>query len=523
MTAPDPTRSLGRKVYDFCTNARAQLIGLRNPAAAMDYLRGRQALLSYAAGSRRGANRLWNPKNQAADELLRRDGRLITARARDLERNSGHVSGALDKICNNVLGDSGIRPQAQLKDLGGRLDRERNKAVEEQFRRWAEDPRVDFYGKQELALRHSWIDGEVLLHLHESPALYRAGLVPLGLEVLEADHLDNSVNGVLANGNKAVRGVEFDAEGHPVAYHLFTEHPGASATNMRSFSLGKSQRVDASRILHPFWRKRASQTRGVSWLASVIMEMHDFDEYQDSERIAARLTSAFGFFIETAYPETLGGMFPGQALPGHACASPSALDGAKLPAHIDPGRVQTLPPGTKIHAEGFERPGSNYASYTDVSLQGASCGLGMSYEAYSNNYSKATYSSARSAALEERRGYKRQQAYLVKHLCRPVWRRWGQLLALTDLAAPLALPAGGDIPVSWQTPGWAWVDPQKDANASKIRLALGVTSRRRIAADTGDDLDEIMDEVREEQELYGDLLAPTAPATKETPDAPEKG
>lgn len=523
MSAPESTRTLGRRVYDLCTSVRAQLIGLADPARAMAYMRGRQALLSYAAGSRRGANRLWNPKNQTTDELLRRDWRLITARARDLERNSGHVSGALDKICGNVLGDCGIRPQAQLKGQGGTLDRERNKAVEELFRRWAMHPRVRFAAAQELALRHSWIDGEVLLHLYESPALYREGVVPLGLEVLEADHLDNSVNGLQPNGNKAVRGIEFDAEGFPVAYHLYTEHPGASATDLRSFALGKSSRIDASRILHPFWRKRASQTRGVSWLASVIMEMHDFDEYQDSERIAARLTSAFGFFIETAYPETIPGMFGGQGLPGHASAAPSALDGAKLPAHIDPGRVQALPPGTKIHAEGFQRPGSNYASYTDVSLQGASCGLGMSFEAYSNNYSKATYSSARSAALEERRGYKRQQAYIVNQVCRPVWRRWGQLLALTDLAGGLALPAG-EIPVSWQTPGWAWVDPQKDANASKIRLALGVTSRRRIAADTGDDLDDIMDEVREEQELYGDLLAPApAPATKENADAPQEG
>lgn len=508
MSAPfnpdGATRTLGRKVFDLCTSVRAQLIGLRNPAAAMAYIRGRQALLSYAAGSRRGANRLWNPKNQTADDILRKDWRLITARARDLERNSGHVSGALTKICNNVAGDCGIRPQVQLRDGNGKLDRTRNRAVEDLWKRWAEHPRVEFYEKQELTLRHSWIDGECLLHVYESPTLYRQGVVPLGIEILEADHLDSSVNGVLANGNRAIRGVEFDAEGFPVAYHLFTEHPGANASGgsgLRSISLGKSVRIPAERIIHPFMRTRASQTRGISWLVSVIMEMHDFDEYQDSERIAARLTSAFGFFVETAYPETLGGMFGGQGLPGQTQQA-SALDGVKLPLHVDTGRIQALPPGTKIHAEGFQRPGSNYGQFTNVSLKGASAGFGMSYEAFSNDYSDASYSSARAATLEERRGYKRQQAYLIRKLNSPLWLHWCQFLALTDHNVK---GLGVDLPVIWQSPGWEWVDPLKDANANDTLLnKLKITSRRRIAASRGDDLDEIEAERAEEAELYGD-------------------
>lgn len=500
MSASESPRTLGEKVYNLCTNVRAQLIGLRDPARAMSYIRGRQALLSYAAGSRRGANGLWNPKNKTVDEMLRNDWRLITARARELERDSGHVSGALTKVCNNVVGDCGIRPQVQLRDGANKLDRKRNRAVEDIWKRWAEHPRVELLEKQELALRHSWIDGEVLLHVYESPTLYRQGIVPMGIEMLEADHLDSSVNGVLANGNRAIRGVEFDAEGFPIAYHLYTEHPGACGSGLRSFSLGKSVRIGADRIIHPFLRTRTSQTRGVSWLVSVIMEMHDFDEYQDSERIAARLTSAFGFFVETAYPETLGSMFGGQGLPGQN-PGPSALDGAKIPTHVDPGRVQALPPGTKIHTEGFQRPGSNYGQFTNVSLKGASAGFGMSYEAFSNDYSDASYSSARAATLEERRGYKRQQAYLINKLNRPLWRLWGQFLALSDLAPGL----GVEIPVTWQAPGWEWVDPKKDADANDVLLnKLKITSRRRIAASRGDDLDEIEAERAEEAELYGD-------------------
>ncbi|MBU1040245.1 MAG: phage portal protein [Proteobacteria bacterium] len=510
-TAAAP-RTLGRRVFDLCTSVQAQIIGLHNPQAAMAFIRGRQALLSYTAGSKRGPNRNWRPKNTTADDLIRKDWAFVTARARDLERNSGHVSGAIRKICNNVVSDTGIRPQVQLRKQDKKLDRERNRAMEAIFRKWAEHPRVRFYEKQELTLRHNWIDGECILHLYESPTLYRAGIVPLGLELLEADHLDSSVNGVQQSGFMAMRGIEFDAEGFPVAYHLFTEHPGASMTGLRSISLGKSVRVDASRIIHPFERTRASQSRGISWLASVIMEMHDYDEYQDSERILARLSSAFGFFIETNNPDVnAAGLLGGAGLPNGTPAP--EIPGAKIPTHVETGSINVLPHGTKIHGDGFSRPGSNYEPYSKQQLRGASTALSLSYQNFANDQSDASYSSTRTASLEERRGFKKQQAFLVRQFCTPVWNTWLQFLALSGLAEGMGLASGLDIPVTWQTPGWEWVDPLKDANAGDALLnKLKITSRRRLAASRGDDLDEVEAERSEEQELYGD----PAPATKPT-------
>lgn len=511
---------LGRRAFNALTTVRAHFIGMSDPVRAMRYIHDRAAFLSYAAGSTKGPRSRWRPKNTSEDDLLKKDWGLITARARDLVRSSGHVSGALTKIVNNVV-YLGIKPQAQLRDGTGKLDRKRNRAVESLWKAWATHPRVDIYGKQGLALRHSWTDGEGLLHYYESPGLYREGLVPLGVEMLEADHIDSSVNGMQPTGFNAVRGIEFDAEGFPVAYHIFTEHPGASMTGLRSISLGKSVRVSADRIVHFFRPTRASQSRGVSWLAPIILEMKDFDEYQDSERIAARLTSAFAFFVTSQYPEVGPGLLGGHLPSGAAAPGCTALDGAAIPDFVEPGRIQKLPAGTKIQAEGFERPGSNYEGFSKNTLRGASTGTGLTYENYANDHSDASYASARSGSLEERRGFKVQQEYLVNRLCNPVWRTWCQFLGLTGLADGIVQP-GAQIPVTWQTPGWPWVDPQKDANANKLLKDMRATSLRRICADKGDDLDEIMDEIREEQELYGDLLAPAA-TTKENANAPQEG
>jgi len=520
-TQGEKPRTLGQRFYNAVTMGVAQIVGISNPGRAMAYIQQRQALLSYAAASRRGPNGAWRPKNKTEDDVLRQDWPLITARARDLARNSGHVSGALEKIAANVV-FSGIKPQCQLRTGDRKLDSTRNRAVEAVWKRWAEHPRVNFYDLQELAIRHSWVDGECLLHLYSSPTLMREGVVPLGVEMLEADHLDSSVNGEQPNGNRAVRGVEFDAEGYPLAYHLYTEHPGATLTSVRSISLYKSVRVPAEQIIHPYARRRASQSRGVSWLASVIMEMRDLDEYQDSERIAARLTSAFGFFVESAYPEMTAAMLGGQGLPGHGLPG-GAPGGAevKLPDFIEKGRIQQLPPGTKINAAGYSRPGNTYDPFVKTQLKGASAGLGMSYTAFANDPGETNYSGGRTATLEERRSYQRQQMYLVRKLCSPLWRVWCQYLTLSGLASGLALPVG-DIPVTWQTPGWDWVDPQKDAGAQEKLLGLKVTSRRRIAASRGDDLDEIIEELREEDDAYGEMLNP-APAPTDGQSANQEG
>lgn len=495
--------NVGRSLYHGWTTLWSHLIGMRDPGRAMVYVRDRNRLLSYKAASRKGANGAWRPKNKSADNEIAKDWADVTARARDLIRNSAHVSGALEKIVNNVV-STGIVPQAQLRTVRGDEDGDRNRLLETQFRNWAEDDRVRFYELQDLVLRHQYSDGGVLAHYFTDAGLLKDGLVPLRIELLELDHLNTSVHGKLTSGNFAYRGIEYNDFGDPLAYHLYTEHPGDYAvmgstlgSTLGSRTLFESVRVPADRIVHPFARRRAGQRRGISWIAAVIMRMRDLDEYEDSERIAARLTSAFGFFVETPHPE-LDPAGLGAPLSGYE--GPGAVDGTtgQLPAFVESGRVQALPPGTKINATGFQRPGDQFEPFLRTSLRGASAGMGMSYEAFANAYAEANYSSARSAALEERRGYRRQQWFLNSHFNTPAWKTWNLYRVLSGIVPGVGL----DVPVSWQVPGWPWVDPLKDANAAKIELELGLTTRRKLCADRGLDYDEIHEQWQREQDDF---------------------
>ena len=93
-------------------------------------------------------------------------------------------------------------------------------------------------------------------------------VVPLQLQVIEADHLDHGKTTVLANGHQVKAGVEFDRIDRRVAYHLFRSHPGdkgfamlaGSATPVRvrqSFPRPPKKTVETLEILF-----RVRVTRG---------------------------------------------------------------------------------------------------------------------------------------------------------------------------------------------------------------------------------------------------------------------
>ncbi len=495
----------GSRAYDALTSVMAGAIGIFSPQRACFYRYGREVLRSYAAGELSGANQNWNPRGKSADAEIKRGGKLITARARDLVQNNSYVSGAIDKICNNVV-RRGIKPQARLRLPDGSPNKKVNKALERLWARWSRYADLSlqnsFAAIQRLVLRHVWIDGEVLIHRVWDTTL--RGIVPLRLEVIECDLLDTTVDGNLANGNIGRRGVELDpATGRPVAYHILPQHPG---DYLFGKSFGAATRIPATEIIHIFISRRASQSRGVSWLAAILIESHDLGEYKSYEMIGAKLLSAFGFFVKSTIPD--GGMGAGFGIPSTQLGpGGKPLADATLPDYIQPGRIQRLPFGTEVTAAGNNRPGPQYEAFVRDSIRGMSTGTGMSYESFSNDYNAASYSSARSASLEERLAYQGQQAFLDEKLNDRVWAWFLEGAWLAGLLPEIRDYAVDPLPyheaVAWQDPGWTWVDPLKDSKAADTGLANATTTRNKISSQCGEDWEDDIIEplIREEEQL----------------------
>jgi len=490
-----------KRVYDAATALVAGTISVFSPGRAAQYRLHRDIYRSYVAGEKSGANANFRPRPKSADADIRRGIKLIIGRCRDQAQNNPYISGSIRRICNNAI-RRGIKPQFRFM-AGDRLDTNANRAWEKMFGRWARYADVtghdSFWALQRLALAHMWFDGEFFVHRTWDTSIN--GVVPLRLELLERDHLDTSIHGELNNGNIAKNGIEIDpSTGKPVAYHLFPVHPGDTTPGAITQD---SVRVPAEDIIHVFDRQRISQTTGVPWIVAIVMESYDLEDYRAYERIGAKLAAAFGLFVKSSYPELAGGGIGQQ--PGTQNSDDS------LPDYIEPGRIQTLPPGTDITIASHNRPGTQYEPYVKESRRAQSVGAGISYESYANDYTDASYAAARSGALEERLSYSGMQFFINEKLNDRVAAWFVEASWLAGMnPSPLDNFRFDPYPyleaVTHQDPGWTWVDPLKDGKASQLKIQEVLSTRRREAAAQGYDWDDLLDEAIDEERRLGPLI-----------------
>jgi len=132
-------------------------------------------------------------------------------------------------------------------------------------------------------------DGEALAQALEGEVrtLNHGTRVPFSLELLEADHLPFTYS--RAGTPTITAGVERNGWGRPIAYHFYRNHPGDL---MRFPSEADLRRVPAAGILHLKLVDRMVQARGVSVFASVLSRLEDIKDYEESERIAAKVAAS---------------------------------------------------------------------------------------------------------------------------------------------------------------------------------------------------------------------------------------
>jgi lambda family phage portal protein len=152
--------------------------------------------------------------------------------------------------------------------------------------------------------------GEVFIRLVNQT--FGDSKVPLGLEVLEADLLDDDYTGVEANGNRVRMGVEINEWGRPVAYHFLRTHPGDYQFIGTAAVVKRRQRIPAKDVIHLYSIERPGQTRGVTGFASAIMRLRNLSGYEEAEIVAARASSAMMAFVRTPDQEP-GGSIPPSA------------------------------------------------------------------------------------------------------------------------------------------------------------------------------------------------------------------
>lgn len=417
----------------------------------------------------------WVAGDGSANSEVGAAASMIRRRSRDLVRNNPWASNAIRKLAAKAIG-TGIIPRL----VADRAEVERKRAMAAAWDAFVEnvDPegRLDFYGLQLQAARCYFESGEVLLRFLPRPASWRLP-VPLQMQVLEPDYLDATKNQRLPNGGAIIQGVEYDRWGRRVAYWLYREHPGESLIPYRSGFV--SDRVPASEIIHVFEPLRPGQARGVSCFAPVTLRLRDADEYEDAELVRKKIAACFTAFVKRAQG-------PGSPLDKSAT---TGTDGRRVET-MSPGRVQYLQPGDEVNF-GTPPADDSYVEYMTFQLRAIAAGTGTTYEQLTGDLSRTNYSSAR-VGLIDFWDYLDQQQWLVlvPQLCRPVWQRFGQVLAVMgqrDLGQPFK--------AKWTPPARRWVDPVKEVAAEEKAIRLGLKPLRQAIAERGEDPDEVLREL----------------------------
>jgi len=423
----------------------------------------------------------WGLSSSGPSTVVSNNLNSLRSRSRQLIRNNPLVDGGVDSYVSNIIG-SGINPRWQLedKDLKAKLQQLWDDWVPEAD--FSET--VDFYGLQSLVVRGMIDAGESLVRMIPRPPEEDL-TVPLQIQVLEADHLDESYNTIAANGNEIRMGIEFNEEGKRVAYHLWPEHPGEAFITRRN--IAARIRVPASEIIHVFKPLRAGQVRGRPFLSSIILALHELDQYSDAERVRKKTAAMYGGFIkETAVPIGNPESFFGKRDDNDS--------ESRVVIALEPGTFPVLPKGMDVT---FSQPvdvGQTYDVWIKQQLREIAKGMGITYEQLTGDLTGVNYSSIRAGLLEFRRRVEQlQREIIIFQLCRRVSYAW---LNAAVLSVAIELPdyfAKRRLyrRIKWRPDGWPWVDPQKDLTAAKHAVRCGFSSRSKIVAEKGDDVETI--------------------------------
>lgn len=443
------------------------------------------------------------------------DGTLIImrARARQMCQSNEYGRRFLSLVAANIIGRKGpmLQVRAYMAQTNAaklpQLDKAANDAVEIHWTKWGQ--RADIAGRMHLAhllrvtAKAVARDGEALVRI------VRRRDLPYGmaLQLLEIDRLDETINLTLPNG--AVRqGVEVDTTGRPVAYYIRSRHPG----EIYGYVQSETERVPASDIRHVFLPERAEQVRGYTWLHAIIMRAMQLHGFNDAAVLAARIGASKVAALERtedAVPNGAELMSDGQANAG------------QLQMNVEGGEMFELPAGYKLTSWNPEYPHANFESFVKAAMRGISAGLDVATHNLSGDMTDVNYSSARIAELAEREQWMVLQDWFIQTLVEPIFQEW---LALALLRGDITFEQSGkSLPADklakfssasrFQGRRWSWVDPSKEIEAASAAVNLGVTSRTRIAAEQGIDLDDVLDELEQEKQLMDAKgLTPKPPA-----------
>lgn len=530
-------------------DSKGQQIPVRGTAEHRRYLALNGGWTPYDAASRTNDDMaLWNPGLLSADTELNPYRDRIVARVRDLVRNDGWASGIVTRTLDNVIG-ANLRPifrpdYRMLRAMTGNKSfdavwaHEFGRVMDANYRSWANDPGKwcdiergmtapqMFY----VGFRHEIIDGDSLALNRYEPSRVRPGCARYGtaIQLIDPDRLSNPFNTFDLRDRRG--GVQIDGFGAAVGYHVREAHQNDwynAAKSVKWAYLPREDEFGRPITVHNFPHERASQHRGGAGILTAILDrMKMLSKYDRVEMQAALINAMFGAFIESPFtPDMvsdamgttvdLNGAAPGNYNQVMESGGLGYYQDERSKFHeqrrimLGDSRIPTLFPGEKIGTIDATHPHGNFAAFESAMLRNFSAATGLSPQQISQNYADANYSSMRAALIEAWKTFDRRRANFTVGFCQPIVAAWAEESWDLD---EYPLP-NGVVPnfidaryayswARWIGPAKGWVDPVAEKQGAWLGLKMGVGSLEDLAAEQGQDLEEILDAQQMEIRMY---------------------
>ena len=444
----------------------------------------------------------WRPLRHSADMEL--DGELSTlvARSRDLIRNNGIASGAIQTLVDNVVGN-GLKlvsiPDHRILGLDIDYLEEWARKVESLWRIWSESVycdaarKLNFNSQTALIFRSVIENGEAL-----ALVLWRensANPFATCFQLLEPDRLSNP--DFKQNSEFLRDGIEINQYGEAENYWISKYYPndyyyGQGANTWQK--IAAQTPFGRKLILHVHHPERIGQNRGKPLFTSIMPLFKMLDHYERSELKASVFNAMIAAFIETPMDsESIAEMF-GESVDDY-------LEKRKdWSVKLEGGSIIPVFPGDKVSAFTPSRPNSSYAAFVENVLRHIGTGLNIPLELLMKDFSKTNYSSARAALIEAWRFFNGRRSWIINYWAKPVFELWLEESVNRGLieAPNFYEKKAAWCRCKWIGPGRGWVDPVKEAQASQIRMESGLSTLEDECASQGLDWEEVlMQRVRE--------------------------
>jgi lambda family phage portal protein len=470
----------------------------------------------------------WFPATRSPDSEINVNRDRITARARDLFRNDAWAKGAISRILDSTIGASYrlvSKPDYRAlalynKAFDASWAEDYRRTVEALWRNYAEDlghfndvgRKLTVSQQFRLALGHKLVDGESLIVAQWRPdRIYEGGAkYATCFQGVDPDRLSNPYQ---QQDTRFMRGgVEIDADEVPVAYHVRKAHQYDWYNATESMEWDRVLREDPEdgwrRVYHDYDPDRFAQSRGMSIFAPVLGRLKMLAKYYGVELSAATVASAFGLYVTSPFDVDM----VRSALEGDVEGDDAAQSGMgwyqdmrsdfhkDRPMQVNDVRLASLAPGEKIETVSAVRPNSGFSPFTHEMLRGFAAVLGMSGEQVHNDYSEASWSSARAGIVEAEKTFVRRTDEFDQNTASPMFATWlEEPFNRGQLPLPKNAPSFSEMRTAYARAQWlgaarGWVDPVGERQGVVLGLDAGLSTMEIECARQGLDWEENLEQ-----------------------------